>query len=169
MTRIAITAGATAGNGRRAATHYGPRGIEDVIGSQHADVNDLSTLTTTFSFDDLPVVGLDALIPRIPGNAKIVSATFRVLEAFVGGTSLTLGLNEPDGTVVDADGIDAAILTAVINVVGETVLCDGDLVTTLDGIGTEDLQLIATTAGTYTAGKGVLEIVYTALYDRAAS
>ncbi len=169
MPRIALTTGATGGSSRRAATHYGPRDIEQTIGAAHASVAGETTLTTTFTFDDLPVAGLDALIPRIAGRSHIKKATLRILEAFVGGTTVTIGLETTAGGTIDADGIDATIATAVIDAVGDTVNCDGALVGLLVGIGAADANVVVTTAGTYTAGKAVLEIVYAELYDRAAS
>lgn len=164
--RISITVGASGGNKRRAATHYGTREIEDVLPSKYASSQGSTTLVHTFSFDDLPVVGLDEAILRIPGNARIIKATLRVLTAFAGGTSYDIGLTEPDGTAIDADGIDDDILTAAINVVGETVLCNGALVNNLDGIGTEDGQVVVVATGTFTAGKAVLEIQYEELLSR---
>jgi hypothetical protein len=167
MTRVSITAGATAGSKRRAATHYGPREIEDVIGSKYQRDHNEEVLEIAFSYDDLPTNGLDEAIHRIPANAHIKEATLRVITAFAGGTSYNIGLNQPDGTVIDADGIDAAVLTAAIDAVGETVLCDGALVNNTAGIGTAEGQVVIAATGTYTAGKAVLKVVYTPLYDRA--
>lgn len=167
MTRVAITTGATAGSKRRAATHYGTREIEDLLPSRYEANHGEEVLEWTFSYDDLPTVGIDAAILRIPANARVKEATFTVITAFVGGTSYNFGLNEPDGTVVDADGVDAAILTAVIDAVGETVACDGALVANTAGVGAEDVQLIVAATGTFTAGKGRLRMVIQNTYDRA--
>jgi hypothetical protein len=82
---------------------------------------------------------------------------------------VTIGLTEPDGTTIDADGIDVAIAASALSSIGETVLCDGALVAGLVGIGAEDGQIVVTTGGTVTAGKFVLETVYKELLDRAAS
>ena len=95
MTRIAITAGATAGNKRRAATHYGVRDIENLLPSEHVTNEGHVVQSIVFNFDDLPASGLDAAILRIPANARIVGATLRVLTPFVGGTSYIIGLEEP--------------------------------------------------------------------------
>ena len=166
-TRISITTGASGGSKRRAATHYGTREIEDVLPSKYAKEHGSVVLAHTFSFDDLPTNGEDEAILRIPANAFIVSATLRVLTAFAGGTSYNFGLSEPDGTVIDADGLDAAVATAAIDAVGETVLMNGALVAGLAGIGTADGQVTVVATGTYTAGKAVLEIEYNELLDRA--
>ena len=168
--RISITVGASGGNKRRAATHYGTREIEDVLPSKYEKKDGEVTLVHTFSFDDLPVVGEDEAILRIPGNAFILSATLRVITPLAGTTpTVTIGLTEPDGTAIDADGIDVAIAAAALSSVGETVLCDGALVGALVGIGAEDGQVVVTTGGTVTAGKFALDIEYLPLVDRAES
>lgn len=169
MTRIAITAGATAGSKRRAATHYGTRDIENVLPSVYTSSQGHLVQSLTFNFDDLPTNGLDAAILRIPANSRIKRATLRVLTAFAGGTSYNIGLNQPDGTVIDADGIDAAVALAVIDTLGETVLCDGALVDALVGIGAADGQVVVAATGTFTAGKAVLDVEYEVLHDRAES
>lgn len=167
MTRISITAGASAGSKRRAATHYGRREIEDVIGSKYAGSQGRQVYNYTFSYDDLPVQGLDEAILRIPANARIITATLRVHTAFAGGTSYNLGLYEADGTVIDADGIDAAVATAAIDAVGESVVCDGALVGNTAGIGTAAGQVVIAATGTFTAGKATLEVEFEELLDRA--
>lgn len=166
MTRIAITTGASGGSKRRAATHYGTREIDDLHPSKYAGAIGKNVLAYTFSYDDLPVNGLDAVILQLPQNARIESATLQVITAFAGGTSYNLGLYEPDGTVVDADGIDAAVALTAIDAVGDIVNCDGALVGALVDVA-EASQLVVAATGTFTAGKAKLEIVYTDLNDRA--
>jgi hypothetical protein len=168
MTRIKLATGASGGNGAHAATHYGAREIEDVLGSKYAGSNGVNIMNWVFSFDDLPVATLDEAQQVIPGNSFIESATLRVITPIAGTTpTLTIGLVEKDGTTIDADGIDVAIAATAIDAVGETVLCDGALVAKLLGIGVEAGQLVVTTGGTVTAGKFSLEIIYRELQDRA--
>ena len=157
MARISITAGPTAGDGRRAATHYGRRDIEDVAPSKYASALGVRKLEYTFSFDDLPTFDLDQLVHRVFANAVIKSAHIRVLEAAVGGTSYNFGLYQPDGTVIDLDGIDAAVATAALTL-GAHIVCDGALVG--KSIGVAAGQLVVAATGTFTAGKFqvVLEI-----------
>ncbi len=169
MTRIAITAGATAGNKRRAATHYGVRDIENKLPSEYMTHEGHVVQHIVYNFDDLPASGLDAEIKRIPANSRIVGATLRVLTPFAGGTSYIIGLEEPDGTVIDADGVFEVFLTAVVDTLGETVVAGGNLVANLDGIGTADAQIVVAATGTFTAGKAVLELEYAPLVDRAES
>ena len=111
-TRISITTGASGGSSRRAATHYGTREIEDKLPSKYAGANGKGILDYTFSYEDLPVEGLDEAILRLPANARIFRATLRIHTAFAGGTSYNFGLQEADGSVIDADGIDAAVALA---------------------------------------------------------
>ena len=167
MTRIAITTGASGGSSRRAATHYGAREIEDVLPGRYADNQGRKVYEYTFSFDDLPVPGLDEAILRFPANSRIITATLRVHIAFAGGTSYNIGVTQPDGTAIDADGIDAAIATAAIDAVGETVVCDGALVGNTAGIGTAAGQVDIVATGTYTAGKATLAVEFEELLDRA--
>jgi len=166
MPRIAITAGPTAGNKRRAATHYGPRPIEELAGSRYAGSQGVKKLNFTFSHDSLPVHDLDLLVPVLPANCRIMKATLRVHEAFAGGTSYDIGLVEPDGTAVDAAGIDDDILLAAIDTVGETVLCNGALVDNLLGIGVAAANVEVVATGTFTAGKATLEVEFEELQAR---
>lgn len=164
MTRIKLAGS----GGTHAASHYGAREIEDVLGSKYSGENGKNIMSYTFSFDDLPVVTLDEAAQTIPANSFIVSATLRTIIPIAGTTpTLTLGLTEKDGTAIDADGIDVAIAAAALSVIGETVLCDGALVASLQGTGAERGQLVATTGGTVTAGKFSLEIEYKELLQRA--
>lgn len=100
----------------------------------------------------------------IPANALITSAYFIVETGFTSGGSGTLGLGlyEKDGTVIDADGIDAAVAKTAIDTVGEAVACDGALVDGTATVGTADAYvgaLYATAAFTAGAGKLVIEYI----------
>lgn len=159
MTRAAIPGHAMA--------HFGPRDVEDKLPSKYAGSQNKKMLNVTFSYDDLPTYGTDNAILSIPANAYIVSATLRVHTGFAGGTSYNIGLYEADSTVIDADGIDAAVATAAIDTAGETVACDGALVGATAGIGSAAGQVVVAATGTFTAGKATLEIEYIALEDRA--
>ena len=65
----------------------------------------------------------------IPSGAHIKSASIDVTTAFSGTSSngtLTIGTWSLDGTVQDADGIDATVATSsVLDTIGTTVACDG--------------------------------------------
>src|SRR5690554_5198326 len=112
MSRFAITTGATAGNKRRAAQHYGRRIEEGQAMSEFQVRQGVWAQTLTFSYDALPNTAFlqaasgDALYMRIPVGARVLAATLKVTDAFTGGTSLALGLAGEDGLEgsLDFDG-----------------------------------------------------------------
>ena len=168
MTRIKITAGATAGNGVRAATHYGARTIEGKLPHKYAGANGVNVLAVPFSFDDLPVASLDKANQALPANCYIKSVNMRVLEAFTGGTSYLIGLETEAGGTIDADGISgAALILSELDGVGDSVECKGALVGLLVGIGAAAGQVVVAATGGFTAGKAYLEIEYQEFIDRA--
>ena len=59
----------------------------------------------------------DGREPFIPANSIITSAQVVVKTAFTsaGATTLSIGLAQDDGTVIDADGIDATIAKGVLD------------------------------------------------------
>jgi len=100
--------------------------------------------------------------PFIPANAFITNAWFVVDEAFTsaGSATLGLGLYNSAGTVIDADGIDAAIAKAAL-AADMGVVCDGVLVDGTENVGAANAYvgaLYATAA--FTAGSGKLVIEY---------
>lgn len=170
MTRIKLATGSTGGNGSHAATHYGAREIEPVLGSQYAGANGENVLAITFSFDDLPVASLDKANVGIPANAYITSATLRIIDVFAGGTSYLIGLETEAGGTIDADGISGtALVLTELDGIGDSVALTGALVGLLVGIGTAAGQVVVAETGTFTAGKAVLEINYKEFNARAQS
>ena len=164
MTRIKLAGS----GGTHAASHYGPREIEDVLGSKYAGANGVNILAHTFSFDDLPVASLDEANQKLPANCFIESVSLRVITAFAGGTSYLIGIETPAGGTIDADGISGpALALTEMDAIGDNVACTGALVGLLVGIGTAEAQVVVAETGTYTAGKAVLEIRYRELLDRA--
>ncbi len=164
MTRIKLAGS----GGTHAASHYGLREIEDVLGSKYSGANGVEILTHTFSFDDLPVASLDEANLGLPANSYIESVSLRVLEAFAGGTSYLIGLETAAGGTIDADGISGpALALTEMDAIGDSVACTGALVGLLVGIGTTAGKVVVAATGTYTAGKAVLEIKYRKLTDRA--
>lgn len=106
----------------------------------------------TFSYDDLPSpVDSDGTKQFIfPANCAIRKAEVKVVTAIAGTTpTLTIGLQQADGTEIDNDGIDSAIAEAALGD-GDYVDCDGALVGA--NIGSNAGQLVVTTGGTVTAG-----------------
>lgn len=122
------------------ATHHMTVSV-DIVDGNHA-------LTDVSSWD-----------AYIPGGSYITKASLVVTEAFVGGTNITIGLAETDQSIIDADGIDAAIITSAL-VAGKAVACNGALVALAVTIGADDAVVYVTSSGTYTAGKADLVIEY---------
>lgn len=96
--------------------------------------------------------------PYIPAGSLITRAVLIVETAFAGGTSYNFGLSQKDGTVIDADGIDAGVLTAAL-AANLAVQCNGALVGGT-ALVTADAYLKVAATGTFTAGKAKLFIEY---------
>lgn len=167
MARESITSGVTAGSKRRAAQQYGRRTIEDKYAAKFRQEQGFEVYEVTFRYNDLPVHGEDQLILRIPANAAVVSATLHVTEAFAGGTSLAVGLVQPGGTAVDADGLitDANAPLANIDAVGDYVEGSGALIGGSIGANAAQIEVVAT--GTFTAGEATLSVKFRPLVDRS--
>jgi hypothetical protein len=96
----------------------------------------------------------------IPAGSYILSATLIVTTAMAGTSgTLTIGLAQKDGTVIDADGIDATIAQADLDT-NEVVLCNGALAGGTLSIGSANGYVYTTLGGTVTGGRGRLVIRY---------
>jgi hypothetical protein len=100
----------------------------------------------------------------IPAGSYIVGAYLSVTTAATsaGTATLTIGLAQKDGTVIDADGIDATIALAALGA-AKVVRCDGALSAGTASIGAANgyVYTTPTTAGdAFTAGRGKLVIEY---------
>lgn len=90
----------------------------------------------------------------------IEKGEFYVQEAFAGATAtLTFGTYQSDRTVLDADGLDAAIAVTAIDAVGDLVALDGAQINTT----LAEKAYVTALAGTasFTAGKGKLRLYIT--------
>ena len=98
----------------------------------------------------------------IPAGSYITGASLIVTTAFTSGGSatLTVGTYQQDGTVVDADGIDATIALAAL-AANKAVACDGAAVGGTATVGANDVyvEAIYGTAA-FTAGEAKLVIEY---------
>ena len=165
MTRISITAGATAGGTRRAATHYGRRLEESAHMSEHHVSQNVYKQVTTFKFDDLPSATLDQLHQRIPAGARVLSATLKTHESFTATTavSLNIGLYQPDGTVIDADGLFAA---EALPAAGDFDDGAGALVGAGTGLAADGLVVIVANVDDLLTGEATLVVEYEKPEDR---
>lgn len=121
-------------------------------------------LVVDFSFGTAITAAAWAHESFIPAGSYIKKATLIVTEAATsGGTAtLTIGLAEKDGTVIDADGIDATIALAALDA-NKVVLCDGALAGGTASVGADNAYVYTTpttSSNAFTAGKGRLVIEY---------
>ena len=103
----------------------------------------------TFDVATGPDTGEDDSVQVIPAGAVIEACDIFVVSTLSGGSDFDLGLSEADGSVIDADGLDAAVSATTGYVEGNGALVG----TALSAAG----QL--TLGGTRTAG--VLKVVVT--------
>lgn len=144
-------------SGRGVFAHYGPRATNEKGGGALNAGGRKKQLVATLAYDDLPAGGLDDALSQIPAGAVITGGWASVTVAWVGGTSIGIGLVEPDGTAMDPDGLWGAIATAEIDALTESVAADGALVDTrLDTSGV----LTTVVVGTYTAGELQVVVEY---------
>jgi len=146
--------------------HFGEQGTARV----GTDMAVRSRMVADLRWDDLPDFkadldndgtndGYSGEDASIPAGSYIVDAYIVVETAFAGGTSINVGFYQEDGTVIDADGVDAAVTTAALGA-NKAVACDGALVGGTATVGANDAYLRVVPTGTFTAGKAKLFIEY---------
>lgn len=135
---------------------YGPAERNQKWGAVVASYGSIKEVEYRFTYDDLPNDddGNEMNI-RLPANSFLVDARLKVGTAWAGGTSIDIGLEQTDGTVIDADGIDAAVATASLTA-NAIIDCDGALVGA--SIGANDAVVAVVATGTYTAGDARLVV-----------
>lgn len=154
--------------------HYGVRKISNRFGGPDATKGFIRTVNFVFDYDDLPEASEGGLEYVIPAYSTILRAYLEVLEAFDGTDSATastdfviVGLQEPDGTEIDNDGIIKVGALTEINARGNVV----DHTNTGDSTGSPALIGVSTGAndgqvvvqvndGSLTAGQGRLVVEY---------
>ena len=136
---------------------YNERVVEEKFDGQVATSGKVKEVSWTWTYDSLPVDADGKMENLIPADAFIKSSYLHVIEAAAGGTSYNIGLTQPDGTAIDADGIDAGVLTAALTE-DAWIVNDGALVGASIGANAGQLDVVAT--GTFTAGKFELILEY---------
>lgn len=154
-------------NGR--LTHYGPRGLGGKEGRSQSRVGNDVEVVYEFTHDELPLVAseVNEMINTFPEGSHILEASFTVVEAFAGsdGSStdpfLAIGLAEPDGTAIDADGLVVVDALTDVDAVNDVIVGAGALIDTAVA---EKSQLVAALDGSssLTAGKGKVFLKYRA-------
>jgi hypothetical protein len=135
--------------------HYGPRDTDSSKGGVAKSTGKVKRVEYSFSYDNLPTYGSSNLEVALPANATVLSSTWVTGTAWAGGTSLNVGLYQSNGTVIDADGLDAAITPTTA---GAVIVGNGALVGASIGAAAGEVTVAAT--GTYTAGTAKLIIEY---------
>ena len=142
----------TLGNVKEIEMEFDLSQLADTAVTYHADLNNDGTLDG-WSDED----------PFIPANAAIISAHIVMTVAAAGGTSLTVGTYQQNGTAVSANSIVTATegVLANLNAIGKRVNGAGALTTAnAAGVGTKNAYVGLAVSGTFTAGKGKLIVRY---------
>ena len=150
-------------------SYYNADGLRVLTNNDQGAVNnkgissdvDIKTLVVDVDLTaDISPVAND---PFIPAGSYIKSATAVVTQAAAGGTSVNIGLSSlasnGTATAIDADGIDAGVLTAAL-AANLAVVCNGALVGGTAGVGAANAYVTTAATGTFTAGKFKLVIEY---------
>ena len=153
--------------GREASGYARPKVTKVCLGGTREQITVEFTFNTLPGFDadannDGTLDSFDLNNVYIPANSVIHSSVLFATSDWTGTSTptMTIGLYQRDGTVIDADGIDAVIAEAALDT-NDVVVCDGALATNAN-VGTADAFVrVVAAAGTYTAGAAKLVIEYT--------
>lgn len=120
----------------------------------------IKELVVDFDFATAITAAADGHEAFIPAGSYILSASLIVISAMTGTSgTLTIGLAQKDGTVIDADGIDAAVAQATL-IASAVVKCDGALAGGTLAIGAANGYVYTSLGGTVTGGRGKLILEY---------
>ena len=141
--------------------HYGPKviGEAEQFGGQVSTSGYIKQAIWEFDFDNLPVNGLGQMEAIIPAGAVIMSMEIAVVTAMLGTVgTMTIGLEEPDGTLIDIDGLGTAAEIIQASLVDNAVITGtGALIGTQIDV---DAQLLVVEGGTVTAGRYRVVVEY---------
>lgn len=149
---------------RGVTKNYGARKTDMKWGGR-TDTDALIKLSSwTFDYNDLPDAANHNLGQSIPAGSTIVSARMRIITAFTstsGTTDLLVGLEQADGTVIDADGLIAAAQATqtAIGTAGNMVTGAGALVGVSIGANAGEL-VVAPNVADLTAGRAEVLVEY---------
>lgn len=141
--------------------HYGPKviGEAEQFGGQVSTGGFIKQAVWEFDFDNLPVNSEGQMEAEIPAGAIIMSCEVEVVTAMAGTVgTMTIGLEEPDGTLIDVDGLGTAAEMIQASLVDNAVIPGtGALIGTQIDV---DGQLIVVEGGTVTAGRYRVVVEY---------
>ena len=132
------------------------------------DLSRIAAGTTAYPSDlntDGTADGFDLDSTYLPANASVLRTTVYATEAAAGGTSITVGTYQKDGTAIAATGLVTATegVLANLNAAGKRTYGAGTLnaaTAGTAGVGTADAFIAIAATGTFTAGKGYILIEY---------
>ena len=142
-------------------TFYGQLPTKNKFGGKISAAGSVKEIKYTFDYTDMPATdsGNDMVI-AIPLGAKVVSAELKVDVAFVGGTSVAIGLTDKDGTANDPDGLITATQGATANLTLGAVITGTGTLVGIVGDASADQVVSSLVVGTYTAGEATLIVKY---------
>lgn len=146
---------------RNVAKNYGVRVTNLELGAESHRVASIHTAVWTMDYNNLPTPGVNNLQQIIPAGSTIVRALLRVVTAFAGGTSYTVGLAQANGTPISATGLLTAanLPLASLTPAGKLITGTGALVGTVSHA-TLDGELVVAASGTFTAGRAEIIVEY---------
>ena len=129
---------------RGVQSHYGPRVVTNKFGGHLPSNGIVKSVMWDFAFDELPVCSTSNLEVSIPSGSTIVSAKMYIDTAFTSTsttTDLLIGLEQSDGTDIDADGLITAANASqtTIAVLNSVITGTGALVGTTIGANAGEL------------------------------
>jgi len=159
----------------RASSHYGRRDLRRKLPTKYDSHGGVVVQLIQFKYDDLPAASEnDAAVLIIPSGSLIRRVELHVLDGFAGGTSYDIGLQEPDGTEVDNDGLVDGVTQADLASSGDKIVCESGDPDSHNGAlinenVSEDSQVVVAETGSFTSGEALLRIEYIPAYNRASS
>lgn len=167
-----------------ARTQYGPRDVAKKEAARTVSFGIARQIVVDFDFANLPSTlnaGADAVNAYVPAGSFITRCYLYCKTAGAGGTSYTVGLEQADGTDIDADGLITAAQGAVANLAQGNVIAgrgalvlespnaDGTSHGDADGVYADsatgpvtsvDGYIVVVPSGTFTAGSYRLFVEY---------
>ena len=142
-------------------TYFGQLPTKNKFGGKIHSAGITKEIKYSFDYTDLPSVdsGNDMVI-AIPAGAKVVSAELFVGAAWVGGTSVAIGLTDKDGTANDPDGLITATQGATANLTLGAIITGTGTLVGIVGDATATQVVSSLVVGTYTAGDATLIVKY---------
>lgn len=136
------------------ATHLGPWGtgtVKDTTGTVAGTIRNVG-LTVLSQSSAVPAAAGTTTVAVLPAGSQILNVYINTTTVFNAATTLTIG----DGTTANK-----YLTSTTITSVGLISADAGNLVSTeINNIGTSDVTIVATTAGSAATGAATITVVY---------